>query len=69
MLDIEDVWFFYHVEAREQIDLCYGDEDCGKCLQHSGVEAWPDMGKLSGLSCLGPVYISLLWNSKIIMKI
>ena len=47
MLDIEDVWFYYRVEAREQIDLCYGDEDCGKCLQHSGVEAWPDMKKLS----------------------
>ena len=45
MLDIEDAWFYYHDVAREQIDLAL--EDCGKRLQHSGVEASPDMGKLS----------------------
>ena len=50
---------------------CYGDEDYGNRLQHSEAQAWPDMGKLwqSCQSCLGPVSISLVWNSKIMMKI
>ena len=40
MMDSEDAWFYYHDEAREQIDLAIvmkTREDSGKCLQHSGV--------------------------------
>ena len=39
---------------------CCGDENCGKCLQHSGVEAWPDMGKLFD----GVAQVALLANLK-----
>ena len=46
MFDTEDAWFYYHDVAREQIDLAVVMKT-GKRLQHSGVEAWPDMGKLS----------------------
>ena len=47
MFDTEDAWCYYHDEAREQIDLAVVMKTVEiKCLQQSGVEAWPDMGKL-----------------------
>ena len=45
MLDIEDAWFYYHDVAREQIGLAVVMKTV-ESVQHSAVEAWPDMGKL-----------------------
>ena len=64
MLDAEDAWFYYHDVAREQKDLTVVMKTAEGVCSTLGLtigRTWE--------SGLGPVYISFLWNSKIMMKI
>ena len=64
MLDAEDAWFYYHDVAREQKDLTVVMKTAEGVCSTLGLK----IGR-TWESCLGPVYISFLWNSKIMMKI
>ena len=46
MLDIEDAWFYYHDEAREQRGLTMVMQIVESVCSTLGL-TWPDMGKLS----------------------
>ena len=73
MLDIEGAWFYHHDVAREQIDLTV----VMKAMESVCSILWLKLGQtwesyqmeLQPKLALGPVYISLLWNLKIMMKI
>ena len=69
MFDTEDAWCYYHDEAREQIDLAVVMKTVESVCSNLGLklgQTWESY--LSCPSCLGPVYISLLWNWKIMME-
>ena len=71
MLDTEDAWFYYHDEAREQIDLAVVMKTVKSVCSTLGLKP-AKHGKViwrSCRSCPGPVYTLLLWNSNIKLKI
>ena len=73
MLDIEDAWFNYHDEAREQIYLAVVMKTVESVCSALGLkldQTWGNyLTELPKLPWTSSVYISFLWNSKIMMKI